>query len=824
MEFKNTLLGKAYDTIFNSTEKKEYEAAVTKMVNAIKNQRTLYRKEIREWKLAKIAAQSPELPRRKLLIDLYNDILEDAFIYGRSETRKLRISNKEGVIINAKGEIDEEKSKLLRKAWFNKYIKYDVESIYFGYSLIYPKTLDEEGRIKDIDIVWRDHIVPETCEILINPWDRKGERFDEAPHKDWFIFINHEKFLGLLDKAAPLYIFKKHSWQNWDEFEERFSIPIRIAKYAGNDKRVKAEIDKWLKDLGSAAYARFPEGVEIDIIESKDRDSFNVFNEKRKACNEELATLFDGHFETAKDTGSRAKADAVINSTQDLVTMDDELRVLYNVNDLLLPLLRRLGYPFAEDDSFMWNENVQSTPKERLEIFEGVKRLGYKVKKEQIETELDVEIEETEPQDPPIPPDPNDPDAKVNFNQPHIHKGCGAPLASYRTLNLAIVAKLNPEEERLLRQIYEAPDTINWDYNEFMASHGKLVEGLYKGFGDVDFDFEAPDHKTMRHLLANIHRFGVDKTQKEILDLNAILKDPSVDSFSKFREQAKKLFPNYKDHWLKTEYDQALATSQMAGKYDEMMEDIDVAPYWRLSAIIDDGTTDICRSLDGKVFRKDNPNTWQFLPPNHWKCRSDAEDVLDDYDGEISSLEDAISGDPEGWERMKKSGHNVNWGDTKEVFSKTQSYLEGLAVEPQKVSSFNFAIFGLKKWTKIVNKPKLPKKAFDFGSYKDNNGMAVFEDKLKLPVWVPELLWNNADEGVRNTIKSIITNSDELYWTEEANGFVYKYIKYFKEASVMVKVFFTKNEPAIATFFNKVDDIEIERTGLLLYASQKSKE
>ena len=66
---------------------------------------------------------------------------------------------------------------------------------------------------------------------------------------------------------------------------------MRTAKVASSDPRVKREVDKWLKDLGSAGWARFPEGVEIDIKESNSRDSFNVFNEKRKACNEELATL-----------------------------------------------------------------------------------------------------------------------------------------------------------------------------------------------------------------------------------------------------------------------------------------------------------------------------------------------------------------------------------------------------------------------------------------------------------------------------------------------------------------------------------------------------
>ncbi|MDN4015228.1 phage minor head protein, partial [Chryseobacterium gambrini] len=91
--------------------------------------------------------------------------------------------------------------------------------------------------------------------------------------------------------------------------------------------------------------------------------------------------------------------------------------------------------------------------------------------------------------------------------------------------------------------------------------------------------------------------------------------------FNDFRNKAKSVFPNYKELYLKTEWDHASATSNMAARYLEMMDDVEIAPYWRLNAIIDDGTTVICRSLDGKVFDKRDPDSWKFLPPLHWKCR-----------------------------------------------------------------------------------------------------------------------------------------------------------------------------------------------------------
>jgi SPP1 gp7 family putative phage head morphogenesis protein len=56
-----------------------------------------------------------------------------------------------------------------------------------------------------------------------------------------------------------------------------------------------------------------------------------------------------------------------------------------------------------------------------------------------------------------------------------------------------------------------------------------------------------------------------------------------------------------------------------------MFQAPDVAPYiaaYQYSAIIDDRTTDVCRILDGKVYRADNPIWAQITPPNHYNCRS----------------------------------------------------------------------------------------------------------------------------------------------------------------------------------------------------------
>lgn len=827
MTFKNI---NPFKNLFAAKEAKEREIAITKLVSLIKQQRTIYRKEIENWKIARAAALDPINPRRKALIELYDDILGDAYIYGISENRKLRVSNKAFAIVDKEGNVDDDKTKLLQKSWFNQYIKYSVESIYFGYNLIYPKQLDLNGYIKKIALVYREHIIPETCEILLNSYDVKGVSFTEGEYAKWVLWKNHEGFLGLLDKAAPLWIFKKHSWQNWDEFEEMFGIPMRTAKSASNDPRVQAEIDGWLQDFGSSNWARLPEGVEFEIKESNSRDSFNVFNEKRKACNEELAFLFDGNAEGSKDSGSRAKSETIIDSTQALIALDDETRVLFDVQDELLPFLIKLGYPFSEEDRFIWNENKKSTPEERLKIFEGVHNLGYKIKKEQIETELDVELEDIEEVEPPKekPPKNNkgtkkkEPNNLIeNFKKPHVHNSnCGREaFASYRKIDFSLLNALSKDEEDFLRKYFDNPDSINWNYKEFRVTNNKLLQGLREGYNGVDTDFESPDHLMMELFQANVHRFGVDKTFKEIMELNLILKTSK--DFSEFRKRALVMFPNYKEKWLASEYEQAKAVSRMGARYIEMMRDIAIAPFWKLVAVLDNRTTKICDALHNKVFSKLDEKAWQFLPPNHWGCRSDAEDVLANYSGKITTFDEAVGLDPEGYQRMIKQGFNINWGNAKEVFSSTQSYLFNAGVDPIDVRTLTFKDYNLPSANKLKSNEGFGIFTLIFDEFSDRSGDAKFTSVFGSPVWLEKELFDSTEETLRKSINNVLSNPSEVYF-HDAEGINYKtYFKFYKDKNVKIVTSFSEEQISKILSIDAVENVDDLRKGLLVYSPKE---
>jgi SPP1 gp7 family putative phage head morphogenesis protein len=63
-----------------------------------------------------------------------------------------------------------------------------------------------------------------------------------------------------------------------------------------------------------------------------------------------------------------------------------------------------------------------------------------------------------------------------------------------------------------------------------------------------------------------------------------------------------------------------LQTAFAKGRFTEQVESPN--EYWQYFATIDGRETDLCRALDGKVFRKDDPFWTLYYPPNHFNCRS----------------------------------------------------------------------------------------------------------------------------------------------------------------------------------------------------------
>jgi hypothetical protein len=383
------------------------------MASIIKQQRSLYAKNIEDWQVARAAADQPEYPMRVYLYDIYLDAILDAFIHGQIYNhRVLPVKNKAFSIFGADKKPNPDKTALFKKGWVDDLFTWWMESKFWGKSVPYIDEVEFDGTttwIKKLVLIPRKHVHPEAHIITHYQTDLEGIDYTTDPVCKYVLPAGNDYDLGLLNKAVPLWILKKHSWQNWDEFEEIFGMPIRIAKTASQDPRVQSEIENWLSQMGTAAYGIFPDGTDMEIIESKQSDSFKVFSEKIRNCNEELAILFCGQTMTSMNGSSRSQGEVHERVMQE-ITQDDEMFIETLFNETLIPLLRDVHmWPLDPGDYFQWEQPEDLTA--LLAIYQGVNAMGFQLDPKEVADRFKVKIIGIKAPTPSPPPakDPNAP-------------------------------------------------------------------------------------------------------------------------------------------------------------------------------------------------------------------------------------------------------------------------------------------------------------------------------------------------------------------------------------------------------------------------------
>ena len=386
------------------------------MASIIKQQRSLYAKNIEDWQVARAAAEQPEYPMRTYLLDIYLDVVLDAFIHGQIYNHRiLPVKNKEFTIFNSDNKPNPDKTALFKKGWVDDLFTWWLESKFFGKSVPYIDEIDYDGHtswIKKLVLLPRKNVHPEAHIITHYETDLEGIDYTDDPVCKYVLPAGDDYDLGLLNKATPLYILKKHSWQNWDEFEEIFGMPIRIAKTASQDPRVQSEIENWLDQMGTAAYGIFPDGTEMQIIESKQSDAYKVFSDKIRNANEELAILFSGQTMTSMNGSSRSQGEVHERVMQE-ITKDDEKFITTLFNEQLIPLLRDVHlWPLQDGDYFQWEQPEDLVA--LMAVYQGVNAMGFQIDPKQVEEKFKVKIIGIKAPTPPPAPqrDPNAPPVK----------------------------------------------------------------------------------------------------------------------------------------------------------------------------------------------------------------------------------------------------------------------------------------------------------------------------------------------------------------------------------------------------------------------------
>lgn len=366
---------------------KDIQKVTNLMVDVVRRQRRLWRKEINDWQAARFALYHSELPRTYPMQEVYEDIMLDGHLTGITENRTLRTTNKD-YIFAIDGIKDDKLTEFIKdQEWFELLIDEAHKSTYHGYSLLWVKEYSP-GEIKELELLPRGLVIPQKKVLLYSYDADRGIDFSEID--DILIYAQFYGHVGLLEKAAAYTILKRHSWGSWDEFEELFGIPIRIAKIASQSETVKNEVAGWLEDMGSAPYGVFPIGTEVDIKENSKTDAFNVFYKKIEALDKELSKLVLHQTMTTENGSSKAQG-SVHENTLGEVIYADEKKMRAFLNRRLVPAMRKLGYNIPDNAKIIVEKTTD--PNKQIDIDGVLLKNGVKLSKNYIEETYGVEVE-----------------------------------------------------------------------------------------------------------------------------------------------------------------------------------------------------------------------------------------------------------------------------------------------------------------------------------------------------------------------------------------------------------------------------------------------
>lgn len=365
------------------------------LAQLVRIQHSLFEHETAEFIAARESALDLINPNWFDWVQFTREIETDLFIKGQKQQRVNRIKNRKIKVVSKKtGETDEVLTNVLKGKWFRDFRQIFMDAKFHGHRLIYFLK-DSKGR-PVCKFVYPEHVIPQKQVIIKNTSDRDGENYITGPLAPYLISIGDGETLGLYEQLAYAFILRKHSWQSWDQFEELFGVPLRWIKTNATDKHVLDELENFAITMGSANYAIVPGNADMEVKEGNNKDAFQVFNEKRKAVNEEVSIFINGHSEQINEKGSRGKSQIIIEKTQDEITTEDKEDLLAVVNDDLIPMLVRLfGFKFTDDHEVQFDDAKQLEPKDKALIYKQVSDMGFQLNQEGVENNLGVKIDGT---------------------------------------------------------------------------------------------------------------------------------------------------------------------------------------------------------------------------------------------------------------------------------------------------------------------------------------------------------------------------------------------------------------------------------------------
>jgi hypothetical protein len=335
------------------------------------------RQDVSTWRDAAKQAESAFYPWRTKQQILYIDTILNGHVKACMSKRNNLTMLRAWSFYNGETKVDDESLEAIFKSeWFEKYLTYVLEKEAYGYSLISLGDIKGDA-FPDIKSIKRWNVSPDRYEVLTFQNMPGGYKFLEEPYRDWHVYCDTPSDngssptgYGYLYSVALYEIFLRNLLGFNGDFVELFAQPFRVAKSSKSGKE-REELYDAIRDMGSSGFTVIDLNDEIEFLETalggtgyKSYDNFEARLEKK------ISKIILGHSDAMDSTpgklgSQQGNEDNPVSNALDEKATTDGRSVENNVNNLLIPRMRNLGFNIP--DGLTWKlEN----DKEKMELRE----------------------------------------------------------------------------------------------------------------------------------------------------------------------------------------------------------------------------------------------------------------------------------------------------------------------------------------------------------------------------------------------------------------------------------------------------------------------
>jgi phage gp29-like protein len=380
-------------------------------------------KSLNTWYTALRSAENVTNPTRRLLYDLYEDLMLDTHLSSVWSKRVLAIANTDIVFSDDAGNEHPQISELMDTEWFGQMLEHIINSKAYGHSLIdlqTPNLMDVDSLMyQECEIVDRRYVKPEFGLRVMQPHDNTGYAYREEPFTHVVLEAGRKRDLGLLLKAAPWVLLKRGDIEDWATFNELFGMPLRKGKYNPNMPGEKQTLTQAMEETAGKAYVIVPDGSEVEYVESKSSGNNENYERFARFCDEQISKHILGQTLTTESTdkGSHALGD-IHEGIEEKIARSDRKFVQRILNSKFKAALVYAGYGDIDPYKFDFKEEEESLStteqlKNDIEIHTKVGNLKREYFVEKYNVEFDeaaiaekAKQEELPPNEPPAKPKP----------------------------------------------------------------------------------------------------------------------------------------------------------------------------------------------------------------------------------------------------------------------------------------------------------------------------------------------------------------------------------------------------------------------------------